>query len=579
MRLVRLIAVIALTMFVSVLTMLVSVYNSSAQEDVTPEVTQEFDESVCGNLTLQEFLDNALFMLGTIQNYQAALTSLNCAILRDPNYSDAYSMRGFAFQQLGDGEAALRDFDRALALNPVDELAHRGRGAYYYFLPNHEQAEVNLSRAIFLNNEPGNPAFAQMGYLYVDTLQDFAGAIPFLARGYHILNPNIDTLAYAAFALYQLERYDEALRAYEGVILFIGGRENLPEFLQRVVAEIEAEVGRQAANPAACGTELFSGNVVNTALEFVQRGNQAAGGGDNQEAIRLYDCAIHIDPIFAEAYNNRGFVRYQMGETDAAIADMRTSIDLDPWNHLPWVNLGAIYLETGDLVNAEYYLGSGLTVRPDYGEGYYWRGQLYDAIGIPELALADLNQAIQQGLTDPLAAQTQTLIGEIQPKIAPLQMTGDVEPLDESYIVAYSDGLSAFNFVDYPNSVTLTNDPTMFADGASFSLDPGEFSIEFQYDSAESLTGYANLDTYEVAVQRSGVLVGNRTQLTRTTVRGHTAWMIDTSNANTGLFFHMYVIEFAADRFGVVTLISNSAEENSAQKGRLRQIMETFTPA
>ena len=61
--------------------------------------------------------------------HEAALADYDKAIDLKPDYADAYSNRGVAKAALGQHDNALDDYDRAIDLKPDDADAYNNRGA------------------------------------------------------------------------------------------------------------------------------------------------------------------------------------------------------------------------------------------------------------------------------------------------------------------------------------------------------------------------------------------------------------------------------------------------------------------
>jgi tetratricopeptide (TPR) repeat protein len=49
---------------------------------------------------------------------------------------------------------------------------------------------------------------------------------------------------------------------------------------------------------------------------------------DFQEAIQDFEKAIEIDPYFAKAYNNRGLVKFNLGDKNGACLDWNKADEL-----------------------------------------------------------------------------------------------------------------------------------------------------------------------------------------------------------------------------------------------------------
>ena len=100
---------------------------------------------------------------------------------------------------------------------------------------------------------------------------------------------------------------------------------------------------------------------------------------DNDSAIEDYSKAIEIDPDYAEAYNNRGFVYDVMGEYGQAIDDFNKAIELVP----------------------------------DYAKAYYNRGVTYVKQGRNDEALADFEKALAYSNSQGLTKMAQQRIEEL----------------------------------------------------------------------------------------------------------------------------------------------------------------------
>lgn len=64
-----------------------------------------------------------------------------------------------------------------------------------------------------------------------------------------------------------------------------------------------------------------------TATDWFAKGNAAT---DQNEKIRCYTQAIRLDPKYANAYNNRGNAKNNLGRYQKAIGDYDEAIRLDP---------------------------------------------------------------------------------------------------------------------------------------------------------------------------------------------------------------------------------------------------------
>lgn len=124
--------------------------------------------------------------------------------------------------------------------------------------------------------------------------------------------------------------------------------------------------------------------------------------GSYGEAIAHFDRAIGISPELAEAYLNRAVAEHDVSQRPAALVDLEKALDVDPNLTRAYNERGQIYLENGDPRKAIEEFSRSLQVKPSL-EGYYQRGQAYEALQQHEKAIADYDAAITEFREAPYA--------------------------------------------------------------------------------------------------------------------------------------------------------------------------------
>ncbi|WP_008317573.1 tetratricopeptide repeat protein [Leptolyngbya sp. PCC 6406] len=123
------------------------------------------------------------------QQYLTAIQTLTGVLSRYPHSAEDYSNRGLVYSWAGQGEAALRDYNRALSLDPLLAAAYNNRGNYF-----------------------AGPGAAVKGALDL-ALADYDRAIN--------LNPiHIRARINQAVTLRKLRRYNAALMALDEALVF-----------------------------------------------------------------------------------------------------------------------------------------------------------------------------------------------------------------------------------------------------------------------------------------------------------------------------------------------------------------------
>jgi tetratricopeptide (TPR) repeat protein len=116
-----------------------------------------------------------------------------------------------------------------------------------------------------------------------------------------------------------------------------------------------------------------------------------------QGALADYDLAITLNPNEALAYNNRGVLKYEkLNNPQGALADYNRAIALNSNDALAYNNRGILkYRKLNNPQGALVDYDRAVALNPNYTEVYYNRGNLkYQELNNPQGALADYNRAI-----------------------------------------------------------------------------------------------------------------------------------------------------------------------------------------
>jgi tetratricopeptide (TPR) repeat protein len=89
------------------------------------------------------------------------------------------------------------------------------------------------------------------------------------------------------------------------------------------------------------------------AKALYRRGFEHFANDRHDEAIALYEQALHLDPGLAIAWNGLSLAHRQKGDLEAAIAAGRRLIELEPDDALSHTNLSILYQRRGMIPEAE----------------------------------------------------------------------------------------------------------------------------------------------------------------------------------------------------------------------------------
>ena len=219
-------------------------------------------------------------------DHKGAIRNYNKAIALDPKNAKAYNNRALAYSGMGENERAMRDFDQALELGSGYSAAYRNRGLLHVTMGNYGQGLRDLDQAIAL--KPKNAQF------------------------YHVRGN-----AYQAKG--ELDRaiddYNQALRLAPRMTEAYNNR----GFAYSSQGQLDRAIGDYNK-----GIELNPKN----ADAYFNRGNAYGNKGELDHAIRDFSMAIELNPKYAKAYNNRGVAYSNQGEHAKAIRDFEKALRL-----------------------------------------------------------------------------------------------------------------------------------------------------------------------------------------------------------------------------------------------------------
>ncbi len=100
------------------------------------------------------------------------------------------------------------------------------------------------------------------------------------------------------------------------------------------------------------------------AHQAVEDAFQAAEKDDFKTALTLLDDIVRKYPNFAEGWNRRASVYWQMGQYQKSIADCEKAIALNPNHYGAWQGIGICRVQLGDIAEACRCLRAALKITP-----------------------------------------------------------------------------------------------------------------------------------------------------------------------------------------------------------------------
>ena len=110
-----------------------------------------------------------------------------------------------------------------------------------------------------------------------------------------------------------------------------------------------------AAWAASTGSSTSSSASTAPSSDY-DKGKKAADDGDYQTALSYLSQAVGADPTNADAYSMLGFSYRKLGNVEKALENYNAALAITPDHVGANEYIGELYLELGDLANAEKHL-------------------------------------------------------------------------------------------------------------------------------------------------------------------------------------------------------------------------------
>lgn len=357
-----------------------------------------------------------------------AIEDCTAAIEHDAVSGDVYVARAFAQEELGNAQEALSDCDAALDLNPQDAVACNLRGTIRLKMGDVDEAEEDFEAAHKMQPDWALP-YANRGNV-CRARGDNEGAIRQYSRALELEPKLVFAYLNRALAWADQEQDEKALEDYAAALRID------PNIVGAYIERAWLRTRREEYEAALADLDAAVRLQPELAPAYFHRGRLHLQQGHYDEALRDFDRVIDLVPDLAAAYSSRGSVWIQKGEPEKADADFQQAVACEPgmaealaverllleaayhgrreeFDEAIARATEAIELDEECLpayairAGAHWYSEQLVEASDDYTRlleeheddfhALAGRGQVYAELGEYDLALADLNRAVNLG--------------------------------------------------------------------------------------------------------------------------------------------------------------------------------------
>ena len=320
-----------------------------------------------------------LLDFGHAQNLITYLTviAMNDVINPSVESPETYLQFGDRYFTSNNIPLALKNYQRAIAINPDFAIAHERIGTIYQQQGNLMEAIACFSKAITINPQSleaqlglGN-AYQQMGWAEL-AITHFQKALEFhpdrfLAEYHCKLGDSLKERGKTTEAIASYERaiatnpdYIDGYRAIAQLYL----QQPDPELVNAIYERVESHNSEllQAKDYNALGVAWLQ------KINSIDSDAQSTKVDLESKAIACFEKAIQIEPTYADAHCNLGSTFIRKDQIKDAILAYKEAIDIDPNFAQPYFNLGILFNNIGKTDEAIACFQSAIDLVPNWVE-------------------------------------------------------------------------------------------------------------------------------------------------------------------------------------------------------------------
>ncbi|MHB2026861.1 MAG: tetratricopeptide repeat protein [Elusimicrobiota bacterium] len=330
----------------------------------------------------------------SIGQLRRALRASKKAIRIDKSFAQAWERKAEIESKLGKDKKAQSDFDRALALAPKDQRIILSRGEFLYRSGNAQAALADFNAAVAIDSGMAR-AYNDRGVLYSSSMgnvslasKDFETAV--------LLEPKNPEFYFNAGLLDIKERlFSNAIEALN-LALSLGGPRAI--VLERR-AQAYAFLGDQT--DAVNDIHAVLGDNPGDSTAYAALGWMYLRAGDDDEAVDALERALGLDPKNLDALLGIAEVHAAQGSVKRARREAAGAARANPFSAPAAQTACDLERKAGDLESSLTNCNRAIELKPYQAEAYLQRALTEIGLGLAEKALTDLKRASRLGCGRP----------------------------------------------------------------------------------------------------------------------------------------------------------------------------------
>ena len=316
-----------------------------------------------------------------------AMEKVRRALRLKPNSADAYHNLVILFREMGRNEEALKQFDRALALDADRQPTLALKAKTLIDLGRLSEAQESWERVLLI--DPDNLEALYLGSYVLGALGRYEESVAGFDRVLSVSPSHTESWRHRGLGFLNLGRHEEALISFDKA-------RNLGD----ESSELWSSRGRALQNLGRCQEALDNYEKALTINPdmfdvLINRGSMLTALGRHEEAIQSFDAGLAHAEGNSEVWNSRGASLQDMGRIIEALDSYEKSLAMNPNNRRALMNRGLALLELDRLDEALTSFDKALQVEPDNIATLRARGVTLYEMGRNSEALSDHERLLE----------------------------------------------------------------------------------------------------------------------------------------------------------------------------------------
>lgn len=336
----------------------------------------------------------------TFYKYEDAKLSIDKAIKLNPKNAEYYYEKGLLHNRIGELDPSLVALEKAVSIDPKGEYFY-WKGIVNQQLGNVVNAESDYEKALG-NNFEGPELYNNFAILLAENAK-YDKALEMINKAIN-LNDKYPQ-AYSARSKINCFLLDIDAACIDRETAIKMGYYNVFEIPDSVCKGTTTQKLKFGADLSAYSKSYKQGIVAYSRLietnvlvsdYFLNRGYCYYQLKDFEKAEKDYHRALTLpNPALDLIYDNLSLLYYDINNFQKAIEYSTKRIELNPRNHVPYIDRGLCYRKLKKYKEAEKDFNKSLEIKPDFFRAFGYRSFLFLELGQYQKSLEDASKSIE----------------------------------------------------------------------------------------------------------------------------------------------------------------------------------------